>query len=239
MALAGTGTLVNIVAISIGSGLGSLVGQRLPSRLNESLLRAIGLVTVVVGIQMGLTAQTALQSVVVLLAMAIGVSIGEAIDIERGLMWLGHTLEIQAKQWLGPSRITRAFVTSSIVFLVGPMAILGSIQDGLGDPSLLLIKSGLDGVASIAFTASLGIGTFFSLLPVAIYQGILTLLASQLQGVMTDAVVEALTAVGGLLVLAVGLNLLEIARLRLGNFLPALPLAAALTAWLPLWTTEF
>lgn len=236
MALAGTGTLVNGVAIATGSALGMALGQRLPQRLNESLLQAIGLVTIVVGIQMGLTAHTALQAVVVLLAMAIGVGVGEMLNIERGLMLVGHAIETQAKQFLGPSRITRAFVTSSIVFLVGPMAILGSIQDGLGDPSLLLIKSGLDGVASIAFTASLGVGTLFSLLPVVIYQGCLTLLAAQLEGVMTDAVVEALTAVGGLLVLGVGLNLLEIVRLRLGNFLPALPLAAAIAAWLPLWT---
>ncbi|MEO1131613.1 MAG: DUF554 family protein [Cyanobacteria bacterium J06639_1] len=239
MAIAGTGTIANVLTIVLGSGLGSLLGQRLPKRTNESLLQAIGLVVIVVGVQMGLTAQTAFQAVVVLLSMAIGVGVGEAIDIERLLMRVGHALEMSAKQYLGSSPIAKAFVTSSIVFLVGPMAILGSIQDGLGNPSLLLIKSGLDGVASIAFTASLGIGTLFSALPILLYQGSLTLLAAQVETFMTAAVVDALTAVGGLLVLGVGLNLLDITRLRLGNFLPALLVAAAIAAWTPLWSLDF
>ncbi|MDX2272354.1 MAG: DUF554 domain-containing protein [Cyanobacteriota bacterium] len=239
MALPGTGTLVNTAAIALGTIIGWTLGNRLPRRVSEIVLQVLGPVTLVLGIQMALTAQTAAQSVTVLVALVVGAATGEAINIEFWLEQLGKRLETWVSRRFGPSPITQAFVTTSILYVVGPMTILGSIQDGLGDPSLLLIKSALDGVASIAFTTSLGWGTAFSMISVLVYQGILTLLARQLTEVFQPDVIAALTATGGILVMGVGINLLDIKQLRVGNFLPALLLVVILVSCFPLWDLTF
>jgi hypothetical protein len=240
MALPGTGTVVNAIAIAVGSTIGWRLGHRLPARVAEIVLQVLGPITIVLGVQMALTAQTAAQSVTVLIALVLGAMLGEWINIEFWLEQLGHKLEAAVSRWFGPSPITKAFVTASILFVVGPMTILGSIQDGLaGDPSLLLIKSALDGIASIAFTASMGIGTAFSILSVVVYQGVLTLLAQHLGSFMSEDVIAALTATGGILVMCVGINLLDLKRLRVGNFLPALFLVVAIVAIFPVWDLRF
>ena len=240
MAVPGIGTLVNVAAIALGSSLGWAIGKRLSERVSEIVLQGIGLIVVVVGMQMALTASTAAQFSIVIVAMVLGGVVGESIDIERLMARLGQAIERWMSQRFGPNPITKAFVTSSLLFLVGPMTILGSIQDGLlGDPSLLLIKSGLDGIVSIPFTASMGIGTLFSVLPTAIYQGTWTLLGLLVGDFVNDSAVEALTATGGLVVMGIGLNLLQVTQLRLGNFLPALLVAGAIAGMTPGWTLEF
>ncbi|GAB4217772.1 MAG: DUF554 domain-containing protein [Synechococcales cyanobacterium] len=236
MALPGTGTLVNALTIALGSGLGCWVGSRLPARSTETVLQVLGCLTVVIGVQMALTAESAAQSVTVLIALVLGALVGEWINIEGWLERLGQALEQRGRRWLGDSPITQAFVTTSILFVVGPMALLGSIQDGLGDPSLLLIKAALDGIASIALTTSLGVGTIFSIGPVLLYQGGLVALAGLVKGMVQPAMVEALTATGGIMVMAVGINLLQIKQLRVGNFLPALFWIVGFVSVSPVWT---
>jgi len=235
MAFPGIGTLVNVITIAGGAGIGWLLGSRLPKRTTESILQVLGCLTVVIGIQMALKATTAAQSVTVLVSLVLGVVVGEWMDLEKGLEHWGQALETWGKRWLGESPITQAFVTTSILFVVGPMALLGSLQDGLGDPALLLIKSGLDGIAAIALTTSLGIGTLFSTIPVLIYQGSLALLAGSLKPLLKPDVVEALTATGGILVMGVGFNLLRLTHLRLGNFVPALFWICLIVSAFPLW----
>ena len=240
MTVSGIGTAVNVVAIVLGSGLGWLVGQRLPQRVSEIVLQAIGLIVLVVGMQMALTASSAAQFSIAIVSMVLGAVTGELVDIEHWLTRLGQAIEWWVCQRFGPHPITKAFITSSLLFLVGPMAILGGVQDGLlGDPSLLLIKSGLDGIVSIAFTASLGIGTLFSILPIAIYQGGWTFLGIVAGDFVNESAVEALTTTGGLVVMGIGFNLLKVTQLRLGNFLPALIFAGLLAGLTPGWTLEF
>lgn len=171
MAPPGTGTLVNALAILVGSGLGWGMGSRLPERMSQTLLQAMGALVLVLGIQMALTLSSAAQTLTVLVALVSGAVLGEWIDIEAAFERVGQALEKQVSRRLGPSPITRAFVATSILFVVGPMTLLGSIRDGLGDPSLLLVKAALDGIATLAFAASLGWGTLFSALPVLLVQG--------------------------------------------------------------------
>ncbi|MEN9212329.1 MAG: DUF554 domain-containing protein [Thermostichus sp. DG02_4_bins_136] len=239
MAPPGTGTLVNTLAIGMGSVIGWRVGCHLPRGTTETLLQTLGSLVVVLGIQMALTLSSAAQSVIVLVALVLGAVLGEWINLEAACERLGQALEKQVSRWLGPSPITQAFVSTSILFVVGPMTLLGSIQDGLGDPSLLLVKAALDGIATVAFTASLGWGTLFSAVPVFLVQGGVALLARQLQPLLRPEMLAALEATGGILVLGIGINLLGLARLRVSNLLPALLIVELLVGWFPIWELNF
>ena len=233
-----TGTLLNAAAVLVGTTIGTLLGNRLPDRVRDIALQGVGLVTLLIGTQMALQAQNLL---IVLASMVIGGVLGELLRIEDGLDAIGRRLE----QRFGASsletnggetaaaRFVRGFVTSSLVFCVGPLTILGSVQDGLlGDASLLTIKSLLDGFTSIAFGSTLGRGVYFSVLVILIYQGGLSLSARAFGSGISDPShnpgVLDMTAVGGLLILGIGLKLLEIKSIRVGNFLPALGLAPVL-----------
>jgi uncharacterized membrane protein YqgA involved in biofilm formation len=248
-----TGTLLNAAAVLAGTTVGTLLGDRLPERVRDIALQGVGLVTLLIGTQMALQAQNLL---IVLASMVIGGVIGEVLRIEDGLDAIGRRLEqrfgapsIEALDAASPqtlgaatpqtetpaARFVRGFVTSSLVFCVGPLTILGSVQDGLlGDPRLLTIKSLLDGFTSIAFGSTLGRGVYFSVLGILIYQGGLSLGARALGAGIPDpghnpGVVD-MTAVGGLLILGIGFTLLDIKSIRVGNFLPALGLAPVLNA---------
>ncbi len=237
-----TGTLLNVAAVIVGATIGSLLGDRLPERVRGIVLQAVGLVTLLIGAQMALQAQNLL---IVLASMVLGGALGEAIGIEARLdaagAWLERRFgraagETPEEVQRGAGRFIRGFVSSSLVFCVGPLTILGSIQDGLtGDYRLLSVKSVLDGVTSIAFASALGPGVFFSTLVILVYQGGLSLAARALGAGIPDparnpAVLE-MTAVGGLLILGIGLRLLEIKPIRVGNLLPAIGLAPLLTVW--------
>ena len=225
------GTILNVAAILIGGSLGLLVGARLPERLRQTVIYGLGLFTGAIGIQMFLKTG---NSIIVLASLLVGGILGEWWRIEDGLRNLGAFLE---KRFAGGngmdqgSRFIRGFLTASLVFCVGPMAILGAIQDGTsGDFTLLAIKSVLDGFASLAFASSLGVGVIFSVLMILVYQGGITLLAAQAQAIMTTTMMNEMTAVGGVLLMGVAVSsLLKIKPIRMGNFIPALFLAPLLS----------
>lgn len=189
-------------------------------------MQGLGLVTVLIGIKMMITTQNIL---IVLVSMAIGGILGELLRIELRLDAFGAKVEAKLSREGGT--FAKAFVTSSLLYCMGPMAILGALQDGLtGDYSILLTKSGLDGIASIAFASTLGIGVLFSALPVAAYQGTITIGASMLEPYLTSSMINEMTATGGLLILGIALNILQVAKIKVGNLLPAILVAAVLAS---------
>ncbi len=226
------GTIINVVAITLGGLLGLLLGSRLPERIKQTVVSGIGLFTMVLGIKMFLDSHNVL---VVLGSILIGGILGEWLQIEMRLAHFGVWLESKvlhkaAYDSPGENNFVKGFMTSSLLFVIGPVAILGSIQDGLsGDYSLLAVKSILDGVASIAFASTLGVGVIFSIIPIFLYQGGITLLASQVQGLISTAIMNEISAVGGIILLGIGIStILEIKQIRTGNFLPALIIVPAL-----------
>jgi uncharacterized membrane protein YqgA involved in biofilm formation len=220
------GTLANVVAIAIGTLVGFGLKQRFPERINSIAMQALGLVTALIGLKMMITTQNVL---VVLGSMIIGGILGELLRIEQRLDKLGARVEAKFSKERGT--FAKAFVTSSLLYCVGPMAILGALQDGLhGDYSVLLTKSVMDAIASVAFASTLGIGVLFSTLPVAAYQGGITIGASLLEPYLTSSMVTEMTATGGLLILGIAMNLLQVAKIRVGNFLPAILVAVILSA---------
>jgi hypothetical protein len=226
-----TGTFINVGAIVAGTAAGSLAGSRLPSRMRRIVLYGIGLVVLVMGFQMAGRTRNVLA---VLGAMLIGGIAGEALRMEERLDRLGQFF--QAKFSKGSAQpISEGFVTASLVFCVGPMAILGSISDGLdGNFSLLSIKAVMDGFASIAFSASLGWGVGLSAISVLLYQGTITLLAGYLPGVLDEAMITEMTATGGLIIIGIGIKLLDLKDLPLANFVPAIGVAPVILALIPI-----
>jgi uncharacterized membrane protein YqgA involved in biofilm formation len=225
-----TGTLINVVAVLIGTGLGLVLGHRLTESMRETVMRGLGLVVLAMGIQMAF--ETA-NFLIVLGAMLVGGLLGEWWRLEARLNHLGVWLEARfnrnhdGESSEGAARFIQGFVTASLVYCIGPLAVLGAFQDGLtGDYRLLAIKSMLDGFASLAFASSMGVGVSFAALSVLVYQGGLTLLAQQAQAVLTTEMIAEMTAVGGLLMVGIAISaLLEIKPIRVGNFLPALLIA--------------
>jgi len=213
-----TGTWVNTCAILAGSLMGMTVGKHLPERLKTIVMQGLGLSVILVGLQMALSGQGSLTAIGCLL---LGALTGELLRIEQGIERIGGWLKRRAGS--GSATFVQGFVTASILYLTGAMVIVGSIQDGtVGDASTLYVKSLLDGVASVALSSTLGVGVAFSALSVLVVQGAITLLASHLHFLQEPAVLTAVTATGGLMILGIGINLMEMARIRIGNFLPAL-----------------
>jgi len=211
------GTLVNTGAVVIGGAIGLAAGTRLPERMKTILMQALGLSVLAIGLRMALEAQHALLAIACLLLGGIS---GELLRIEQRMDGLAETLRQLLRA--DSSRFVEGFVTATLLYLTGAMTIVGSIRDGtVGDPGILLLKALLDGVASVALASSLGVGVIFSALPVLVVQGGITLLAGQLAFLSQPAVLDAVNATGGLLILGIGINLLEIGRIRVGNLLPA------------------
>jgi hypothetical protein len=233
-----TGTLINVATVLLGGSLGLLFGSRLPERLKQTVIAALGLFTAVIGIRMFLETENPL---VVLGSLLVGALLGEWWRIEDGLQALGGWLERRFQPKADPgadlaqgSRFVRGFLTASLLFCIGPMTILGSIQDGLtGNFETLAIKSVLDGFAALAFASSLGVGVLFSVLIILVYQGGISLLAAQLNAVVTAPMMAEMTAAGGVILVGIAISsLLEIRKIRVGNFLPALALAPLVVALL-------
>ncbi len=229
----GTGTLINIVTVIIGSTFGLLIGKRLSENLQNIVMRGLGLITLVIGFRMALDTQNIF---IPMGSVAIGGLLGELGRIKARLDGLGDYLErlflklVPVKSPDGD--FTKGFVTASLVFAVGPMTFLGAIQDGLtGDYKLLAIKAGLDGFASMIFASTLGVGVLFSVFTLFFYQGGITLLAFFARGglgaeeVSNSLAVGELSATGGILIIGIGLSLLEIKDVKVSNFLPAILLA--------------
>jgi len=220
------GTIVNIAAVAAGSLIGYRAGAYLSNRMRTTLMVGLGLAVLLIGLQLAMKSE---QLMVVIGSLIFGGFIGELIGIEKRLEDFGKSLQ---KRFSGLGQVAEGFVTSSLLFCVGAMAIMGALQDGLGDePTILYAKAALDGVAAIALTSTLGIGVLFSIIPLLIYQGGITLMAELSQSILTDAVIVEMNAVGGLLIVAIALDLLGIKRLPVGNLLPSVFVAIAL-----LWT---
>lgn len=227
-----SGTWLNGATIALGATLGTLVGDRLPQRFQQVMTQSLGLLTMILGIQLAGTlfrvkAGMVDGLIVALVAMIVGGILGEWLNLEKHLDLWGDCL----RDWLlsvgtvpGMAKFTEGFVTASLLFCIGPMAILGSLENGLrGDLTLLGLKSALDGIAAIAFSSAYGVGVVFSALPVLLYQGSLSLLAGLLAATGSDTpAVLLLSGVGGLMLVGLGLNLLGVTRMAIANFLPAL-----------------
>ncbi len=212
------GTFVNAVAIIIGSGIGVMLKSRFPENIQKIVFQGLGLSTMIIGIQMGLKVENIL---VLIFSILLGGIIGESMRLDHQMERFGNWLKKVVKS--KDKNFTDAFVGASIIFCVGAMAIVGSIDEGLrGDTTVLFTKSILDGFAAIALAASMGIGVAFAVIPILLYQGGMTLLASQMQGFFTPHMIAQLTATGGVLFIAISLNLLEIRKIKTINFLPAL-----------------
>jgi uncharacterized membrane protein YqgA involved in biofilm formation len=229
--LMGLGTAINVVAVLVGGGLGTLVGTRLPPGMQQTAMQAIGLFTLLIGVTNFFEVQNPL---VPLVSVIVGLLIGEILGIDASLKRLGYYLQERFSK--GESSLSRAFVTTSLLFCVGPLTVLGSLEDGLtGDYSLLALKSALDFVASLSFASVLGWGVLLSAVTVLVVQGTLTLSAGLLEEVVTGPMIDAMTATGGVLILGLGLVLLELKEVRVANMLPALLIAPLLIAAAPLW----
>jgi len=212
------GTLVNAGTVLAGSLIGMGAGRFLSQGIRTILMQALGLAVMVIGIKMALTGENAIAAVGCLL---LGGITGELMRIEDGVEYLGTRLK--ARFHSQSTTFVEGFVTATILYLTGAMTIVGSIQDGtVGDATTLYLKALLDGFASVVLASSLGVGVAFSALSVLLVQGGLTLLAGQLAFLKEPAVLASITAVGGMIILGIGINLLEIKRLKVGNLVPAL-----------------
>ena len=224
----GLGTLVNVAAVLAGTTAGLLIGGRLPERLRTTVLDAIGLLTICVGVAGFLETRNA---VFVVFALVIGTVVGEALDIEGRLDSLGERLRRRAARE-GDDRFVLGFVTASLTFCVGALTIVGSLRDGIsGDNQLLIVKSALDGVVAVVYAAAFGWGVAFSALTVLVVQGGFTLLGVFAgDAFLTTRMVAELEATGGVLIAGIGLRLLDLRPVRVGSMLPALAVAPILVA---------
>jgi uncharacterized membrane protein YqgA involved in biofilm formation len=212
------GTIVNAIAILVGSLLGLVFKGIIPSPYAKSVMQAISLAVILIGLKSALQTDALL---IVIFSLAVGTVVGEMLKIEEKLNHLGQWF--QARFSKTDEGFAKGFVTASLVFCVGSMAIVGALESGLtANHQTLFAKSVLDGISSIVFASSLGVGVMLSALPVFIYQGTITLLAASMKPLLTPEVVSQMSAVGGLLIMAIGFNLLEIKKIKVGNMLPAI-----------------
>jgi uncharacterized membrane protein YqgA involved in biofilm formation len=217
---------VNVGAVVVGSLVGMLFHARLPRRLTAVAFQGIGLFTLFIGFTMATKTQHLL---VLIFSIVLGAIAGELLDIDRHLNRFGDCLKAKLKS--GSARFTEGLVTAFLLFCMGSMTVLGAIEEGLGGkPNLLVAKSVLDGFASAALAASMGIGVLSSIIPLFVYQGALTLFAGSLKPVLSTAVVNEITAAGGLILIGLGINILEIRQLKVLNMLPALVVSGVLAA---------
>ena len=222
--------MLNTATVLTGGGLGITAGSRIPERVREGLMAILGLFVVVYGVRTAVSpafsGRAAPDLAVVLLALLVGTAIGSILDLDGLLHRFGDAVEARVGGGDGDGRLGRALVTTSLLFCVGPLTILGSFDDGArGDILLLGIKSALDGVAALAFGASLGVGVLLSAVTVLVVQGALTAAAYLTRGAVDPALVTAALGTGGVLLVAIGLGLLEVRRLRVADMLPALIVA--------------
>jgi uncharacterized membrane protein YqgA involved in biofilm formation len=220
------GTLVNAVAVVGGSIIGLILRQRLSQRYQHTLMQGLALAVGLIGLQMALKTQNIL---IVILSVVIGGLIGEFLTIDKWLADFGEWLTLKMSNKYG--RAGEGFITGSLVFCVGAMAVVGSIQEGLtGDASTLYVKSMLDAVAAAVFASGMGIGVALSSIPILLYQGSITLFASSLSSMITDKMIIEMSSVGGLLIMGISLLMLEIKSIKVANLLPAIPIAAILAS---------
>jgi uncharacterized membrane protein YqgA involved in biofilm formation len=211
------GTIVNFIAIIIGSSIGLIFKKGIPERISNTIMHGVALCVIFIGISGTLKSN---DTLLMIISIVIGSLIGELLDLDKQLNTLGKTLENKLKGKNG--KIAEGFVTASLLFCVGAMAIVGSLESGLqGNHKILYAKSILDGISSIVFASSLGIGVIFSSIVVLIYQGIITIAATFLKGILIQSVINNMTAVGSLLIMALGFNMIGASKIKAANLLPA------------------
>ncbi len=219
------GTIINAAAVIVGSSIGLLVQSKLPKKITETAFHGVGLFTIVLGIMMAIKTTNVL---IMILSIVIGAIIGEILDIDRRINIFGEWLKGKLKT--KNEHFSEGFVTAFLLYCMGSMTILGAFEEGLyGTSNLLIAKSVLDGFSSIVLAATIGIGVLFSFIPLLLFQGGLTLLASNVQSIFSEVIIAELSAVGGIILLGLGLNLLEIKKLRILNFLPSLIVVVVLS----------
>lgn len=226
--MVGMGTVVNVAAIAGGSLIGLLVGRGIKEKYQETVIYGLALCVIVLGIQMALQGQHILLTII---SLVVGSILGEALGIEEKLEQVGTLLaekfqKSRKKGDAGTDAFVEGFLNASLLYCVGAMAIVGSIQDGLsGDPTTLYTKALIDGLSGIIYASNFGVGVLFSALSVGVYQGILTALAGFLGPWMSQLVVQEVAACGGLMILGIGINMTKLLKIRVGNMLPGLLVA--------------
>ena len=214
------GVLINAAAVLTGGAIGLIIGEKIPARVRETVMQGLALSVVLVGFLPALKTQDVLC---VIVCIVLGALFGEWIDIERRLTRLGERLERLAPKGGGERPLVPGFVTASLIFCVGAMAVVGSMESGLaGNHSTLIAKSMLDGVGSVFFAAALGPGVLLSAAAIFVYQGAIALFAGSVAPVLTEPIVREMSAIGGLIIACIGLNMLEAVRVRVGNLLPGI-----------------
>lgn len=220
------GTIVNAAAVLMGSGIGFVLKKGLPERYQQTLMTGIGICVGVIGVQMALKTNNIL---IVIMSILLGGLIGETIDIDKILERVGQIIANQLGNNAG--RVAEGFITASLVYCIGAMAVVGAIQDGLtGDATTLYAKSMLDGISSVVFTATFGIGVAFSAVSILIYQGGITLLAGIFSSFITEKILTEITATGGVLIIGIGILMLGMSKIKIANLLPAIIVAGFLAA---------
>lgn len=235
-----TGTLVNVGTVILGSLLGMLLGKGLPERLSKGLMTAIGFCTAYIGVSGCLTGQNTL---VVILSLVLGTLVGEGFDLDKQINRLGGWVEKKLSRGTGNLSIAEGFVNASLLFCVGAMTIVGSLNSGLtGDHTTLYAKACLDLISATVFASTMGVGVTLSAVVVLVLQGGIALLAHSIAPLLSDAVVADMTCVGSLLIIGLSLNLLGVAKLKIMNFVPAIflpmllcPVYDVVAAWLATW----
>ncbi|MEG6522723.1 DUF554 domain-containing protein [Desulfotomaculum sp. 1211_IL3151] len=224
-----TGTIVNAAAIVAGTAVGLLLRKGISESVKDTVMTGIGLAVALIGFKMAFKTENEL---IVILSLVAGGVLGELLNIEGGLAKLGTFLESKVGGGSGEGEIAKAFVTTSLIYCVGAMGIMGALEDGLtGNAATLYAKSLLDGISAIVFTTTMGFGVVFSSIPVLIYQGSITLAAGGLKALLTPSMINEMTATGGLLIVGIASNILGIKPIKVGNLLPAI-LMALLFSWL-------
>ncbi|MCW1929055.1 DUF554 domain-containing protein [Bhargavaea beijingensis] len=230
------GTLVNVLLIVIGSVIGRFLG-RIPERIRETVTYAIGLAVLVIGIQMSFATS---QIIIVIISIVVGAAIGEWLDLDGQLNRLGRWMDSKAGKTTGESGqggIAQGFVTATLIFVIGSMAVIGAIDSGLrNDHDVLIAKGIIDGFTALILSSTLGIGVILSAVPVFIYQGAITMFASVISRFIPDDMmrffIEEMTATGGLMILAIGLNLIGLTKIRVANLIPGILVVALVTGLL-------
>ena len=224
------GTIVNVASVLTGSTVGAIFRGKFPEKVQKTVIHGISLAVILIGMQMAFSIEKDPDILLVIFSLVIGAVLGELLQLEKRLNDFGEGLK--DKFGGDDDLFVQGFVQASLIYCVGAMAIMGSIQDGLNnDPSILFTKSLLDGITSIAFAASTGFGVAFSVIPIFIYQGSITLAADWAAVYLTEDMIRIMTASGGLLITAIGLNMLGVSKIKTGNLLPALLVAVVLTAF--------
>jgi uncharacterized membrane protein YqgA involved in biofilm formation len=219
------GTLINVAAVIMGSVIGLIFHSKIPKKLTNTAFHGIGLFTIVLGITMAIKTDNFL---IMIFSIVIGSIFGEIVDIEKRINHFGEWLKNKLKT--KNERFSEGFITAFLLYCMGSMTILGSIEEGIdGTRTLLIAKSVLDGFSSIVLAATMGVGVLFSFIPLLIFQGGLTIFASNMQPVFTEIMINELTAVGGIILLGLGITMLEIKKIRILNMLPSLIVVVILT----------